>query len=156
MAWYWTNFESWHKPNIFLSILMYLVLGIKIEFMPFLLWQSHLSLFVKFTVHCWYMWYWLGSSWVVESHTCQVKVQNKEHVEEIKLNKKEGLDVKHSICSWAELKLTWLILLPQGELKQKCSLTMKWSCSVMVVNGCMLQKSRVLAGGMLTGASCPL
>lgn len=52
-----------------------------------------------------------------------------------------GENVKHSICmrSVAGFRLTWLLLLPQGELTLKCSLTMKWPWPIMVVNSCMLQ-----------------
>lgn len=45
------------------------------------------------------------------------------------------------------MKRTWLIPSPEGELTLKCSLTMKWPCLVMVVNGCRVQWCRGFAGG---------
>lgn len=38
----------------------------------------------------------------------------------------------------AGLEVTWLIQWPQGGPTLKCSLTMKWPCTVMVLNGCVV------------------
>ena len=48
------------------------------------------------------------------------------------------------------LYLTWGSLQPQGELTLKCSLTMKWPCPVMVVNGCAVLQCWDQAAGRPT------
>lgn len=126
-----------HGAILYSEGFLSLVLGFKDHLRIFFSTVSQVSLINGWCKYVQHNYYFLQNPQFILSHTHRVKVHNGAKLIKNKLKKR--VDVKHSICSQGGLKLTWMTLLPQGEQTLKCSLTMKWPCPVMVVNGCTVQ-----------------